>query len=257
MGEVKKVKEDVPKSESIADPRPRFTDAQYLKELQNTSNEVLDAIAVFHTYEEINLLALEDPAVYQALNKDADFWMVIAHSLQTTLFITLARIFDTGPNAHSIHRFVNITVGHPHLFSREALKARRIAMNGRKQPEWIGEFLNGTWEPNGSADLRSLKKELAPHAKKFEEVYRPIRHTFIAHRAVNIEEVSQLFQRTNRAELGEILDFLHDLTDAIWQLYNNGIRPELGRRSASYKSHNQEIRERTKRLIYKLVFCQR
>jgi len=180
-------------------PRPQLTDAQYLKELQNASDEVLGAITVFHTYEGINQLGLKDEEVYQALNSDAEFWNVIIHSLQTTLFIALARIFDTYTNAHSIHSFVNITLGHYQLFSRKALKARKIAMNGGVEPEWLQEFLKGTWEPNSAADLRSLKKALAPYTKKFEDVYRPIRHKFIAHRLTNIDEVMELFQRTNRA----------------------------------------------------------
>lgn len=233
--------------------RPRLTDAQYLRELQDISYEVLGAIAVFHTQERINQLALKDEVIREALDSDAEFWNVIMHSLQTTLFITLSRIFDTHREAHSIHQFVKNTLGNYQLFSRNALKARKINMNGGVEPEWLQAFLNDTWEPNSASDLRPLKKALAPYAKKFEEVYRPIRHIYIAHRLANTAEVMQLFQRTNRAELGEVLDFLHDLTDSMWQLYGNGIKPELGSRSAQYKTTNQQISEQTEHLISKLL----
>jgi hypothetical protein len=42
------------------------------------------------------------------------------------------------------------------------------------------------------------------------------------------KRVAELFSLTNRNELGQILDFLHQLVRAIWHLYQNGMKPELG-----------------------------
>jgi hypothetical protein len=51
----------------------------------------------------------------------------------------------------------------------------------------------------------------------------------------------QLFQDTRRDEVGAILDFLHDLIEAILNLFTNGFRPVLG--TKDFKEYNQRIRD--------------
>jgi hypothetical protein len=77
---------------------------------------------------------------------------------------------------------------------------------GASKPEWLDAFIEHAWEPSGAGDLRHLKKELGQYVKKFEQVYRPIRHNIYAHRLVTDDgHVSALFAQTNRAEIGTIL----------------------------------------------------
>ena len=232
--------------------RPQLTDDEYWEECQNLSVEVEDAISIFHTHEEINRLALENPAVLKAINADALFWNVTSSSLQTALFIILARIFDTSPGAKSIHKLLNATLAQPELFSRDSLRRRR--MKGiTEEPKWLREFREGIWTPNGPSDLRYLKKQLAPYSTKFDEVYRPIRNTAIAHRATVRTDLYELFQLTSRAEVGGILDFLRDLMDSVIELFSNGRKPELGTRAEHYGRRNQSIRDGTKNVITKIT----
>jgi hypothetical protein len=101
-------------------------------------------------------------------------------------------------------------------------------------------------------EVRHLKKELAGHHGRIDDVYRPIRNKVFAHRLTsNDQDASELFGRTNRVEVGKILDSLHDLIDAIQALYVNGTRPELGKRS--YNEYNQRIRAGTERILRKLA----
>jgi len=60
-----------------------------------------------------------------------------------------------------------------------------------------------------------------------------------------------LYAKTNRVELGKMLDFLHDLITAIEQLYLNGIKPELGIRS--YEDHNQKIRDEVRNVLGRIA----
>jgi hypothetical protein len=57
-----------------------------------------------------HILAVHDKAVLRSLNKDALFWQTQMHCLQTSLFLTVSRIFDTEGNAHTIHTLVNATL---------------------------------------------------------------------------------------------------------------------------------------------------
>jgi len=228
------------------------TDSEYWKEVQFLSVEIEDAIAVFHTYEEMNRFAVEDSNVYDALNRDPLFWNVQSFALQITLFIVLARLFDSSSETHSIHKLLNDTLGNVAFFSKEALALRKLAIRPNEaRPIWLDDFLSTAWEPKGAADLRPLKKALAPHAKMFNQIYQPIRHT-IAHRlAADKHTHAPLWEKTNRIELGKMLDFLHDLITAIEQLYLNGTKPELGTRF--FEKHNQKIRDEVRNVLGRIA----
>jgi len=228
-----------------------MTQTEYWRDVNLLSLEIEDAIAIVQTYEEIGRLAREDPEILLALNKEPLFWNVQVYSLQTSLFILLGRIFDQDPAARSIHTVVSATLGHLDFFSREALRARKV-VPGTPEPDWLDGFVAAAWVPDTVADLRHLKKCLAPYQRAFEQVYRPIRHKIVAHRVIkNPEEAFDLFTATNRTELISILDFLHDLMDAIENLYLNGIRPKLGARS--YSANNKRIKDQTGNVLKRLA----
>lgn len=181
----------------------RWTESEYEKEFRFLSVEIVDAMAVWQTYNEINRLALEDGEILRALNKDALFWKVQRYSLETSVFLMLGRIFDSATDAHSIHNLIAATLDNIEFFSKDALSARRIA--GKAKPNWLHEFVAGAWVPNKASDLRHLKKALKPHAERFRRVYRPIRHKVFAHRMMtDRQEMLELFAGTNRMEIEQI-----------------------------------------------------
>jgi hypothetical protein len=221
-------------------PHTTLTAAGYWSEAQLVSSEIESAIIIFHTYEEINRLALEDSAILAALNNSALFWQTQMHCLQASLFLTLNRIFETDAEAHTIYTLLNATLGNVPLFSAAALATRKTG--GGPKPEWLDNYMAQAWTPKSAEDLRHLKKAVAPHAQRFREVYQPIRHAIYAHRLMSDEQAGvQLFQDTRRDEVGAILDFLHDLIEAILNLFTNGFRPVLG--TKDFKEYNQRIRD--------------
>ena len=230
-------------------PRPPMTPAKYWSEVQLLSAEIEDAIVIFHTYEEINRLAIHDKATLRLLNKDPLFWQTQMHCLQTSLFLTLSRIFDTEANAHTIHTLINATLGNLQLFSAAELASRKTG--GGSKPAWLDNYMAEAWIPKGVKDLRHLKKALVPHSRRFEQVYRPIRHAIFAHRLMSNEQAGvQLFGGTSRDEVSSILDFLHDLIEGILNLYTNGLNPELGKRD--FRQHNQRIRDGVGKVLRRL-----
>lgn len=66
----------------------------------------------------------------------------------------------------------------------------------------------------------------------------------------NDQAAAQFFGDTSRVEVGAILDFLHDLIEAIVNLYLNGFEPELGKRD--FKEHNQRIRDGVAKVLRSL-----
>ena len=212
----------------------------YWMEVQLLSTEIEDAITIHHTHEEINRCALEDQVILKMLNSNSLFWQTQMHCMQTCLFITLSRIFDNDANAITIHKLIAATLRNIDLFSAESLASRKTDA-GITHP-LLDAYISKAWVPTSANDLRHLKAALKPHAKRFSLVYRPIRHSIFAHRLMsNSEADARLFADTSRAEISVVLDFLHDLIDAISGLYLNGLKPELGHRS--YKEYNQRIRD--------------
>jgi len=98
-------------------------------------------------------------------------------------------------------------------------------------------------------ELRALKKALVPFTKKIEAVYRPIRHLIAHNLAISEAEKAELFSKANIGEIDEILYFLHDLMQNLWQLYYNGRIPELGTSDRHYK---ERIKSTTKHALRRL-----
>lgn len=233
-------------------PAPALTADQFWNELRLVSTEIEDSVVLFHTYEELNRLALSDENILMALNRDALFWNTYRHSLLTSLFITLGRIFDKDSDAHSIHRLLAAVTRNRHLFSAQSLRERRIEQNGGQKPDWLDEFMTGTWEPKEAGHLAHFKPAIKPHEKRFREIYAPIRHSIFAHRLMsNFEANHELFRSTNREDLGVMLDFLHDLIECITHLFMNGAEPKLGTRD--FQEYNQRVRDGVGTVLERLL----
>src|SRR5262249_450739 len=69
-----------------------MTDSTFWNDVEQVSAEIENACTIFHTWEELNRLALEDTAVLATLNENALFWLTQRHCLQSSLFMTLSRI---------------------------------------------------------------------------------------------------------------------------------------------------------------------
>jgi hypothetical protein len=237
-------------SSSAPSPSNLLSDADYKKELDVVSNEVYEATYIHHVMEEINRLALQDQNVLIAMNEQPLFWQAHRAACQAALFMCLGRIFDTHDATTSIHRLVRITRENLQVFSKAALGARKSGSG--LEPPWLTAYLGGVWEPQTAEDLRFLKDALKPHAKLFEAVYRPIRHSVYGHRLMSDDEAGvKLFPQTNREAIGRILDFLHDVIESIDGLYLNGTKPVLGVRD--FGEYNQRIRDDARNVMRRMA----
>jgi hypothetical protein len=153
-------------------------------------------------------------------------------------------------NAHTIYTLINTTLGNLSLFSAAALRSRKT--KGGSDPDWLEDFVAEAWTPTSTKDLRHLKVALAPHTRRFEKVYRPIRHAIYAHTLMSNDQAgTQLFGETRRDEVARILDFLHDLIGTVRNLYDNGRKPKLGKRD--FTEYNERIRNGAATVLRKLA----
>lgn len=195
-------------------------------ELDLLRTEAESAIQFFFAWEAIHAIAGDNPKVARLLNQAPLFWKTALGALQTSTLVTLGRLFDPDSNHHSVTRLLSIAHSNLGMFSKGALAARKRKQSADAD-KWLPEYLKTVYEPSRD-DFRRLKNYVAKRRKIYEDKYRPLRHMVFAHRAVsNQSEVAELFAKTDRRELRQLLVFLRRLYEALWQLYFNGHKPVL------------------------------
>jgi hypothetical protein len=101
-----------------------MTEQQFVEELNLISNEVEAAFIMFHSYEELNRLALTDPDIDKVLNDDPMFWRGYRSTLFTALYMTMSRLFDPVSGTVTIQKLVTSVLANIGLFSNSSLRAK-------------------------------------------------------------------------------------------------------------------------------------
>jgi len=229
-----------------------MTEDEYWRDYDIIRNDVYAAMVTCYTHRAINHIATTDGGILENMNLQPEFWRVASFSLQNTLFIVLARLLDSDPDVHSIHPVLNATIAHPEFFNHAALRARKLSIPGtERNPPWLDEYVANAWEPT-TQDLRALKKAVAPHKAKFDQIYRPIRNQ-IAHIILKDDAVvTALYSRTLKADIDEILRFLHSLIKSIWYMAFNAQPPNLNGDNYGYAESVAGITRETESVLRRL-----
>lgn len=195
--------------------------------LEEINNEITVAAQAYFAWKSIHNLASKDSSIHRAINPNALSWNIILHSLQSTFFISIGRIFDTNPQACSIHLLFRQCIKSIKEFEKSSLGNRKIKEAG-KTPDYLSEYLNKAYEPKPS-DFSSLKTNVSRVQKIYEEHFRPIRHKVFAHKdSDHISDTSLLFAGTTIADAEDILSTLYKVERVIWDLYTNGHKMNFG-----------------------------
>jgi hypothetical protein len=226
-----------------------MSEQEFWTDYELIRDEVWAAIETFYTYIEIHNFAADNKKNYRKINQNPRFWEITLYGLHRSFFIALGKVFDNGPDAHSIHKFIAACIRHPQYFSKKALAARK-KKQGLK-PDDLKKYMKTVYEPS-IQDLRLLKKQVSSYRKKFDPVYKDIRDLVVAHKIIKDKgDVADLFSKTLIGEIEAILYFLYDLLQEIWQLYHNGREIELGVNKYDYKDR---IKETTQNVLKSLTF---
>lgn len=216
---------------------------------QHFREEFAAAAHAFFLWKGINNCAAQDQAIHRGLNEQALLWNIITHSLQTTFFIALGRLFDTDGEAFSAHAFLRGCIASIEQFGVDALRARKISSAGGKEPDWLEKYMKDVYVPSLS-DFQKLRGELSKRQAQYEEIYRPIRNQIFAHRdAKTMENVEALFGKTRIDQIEELLWFLYQIQQIVNQLLYNGLLAKIGDFDFSEEEHVvEDVRELLRRL---------
>ncbi|MGH9667366.1 MAG: hypothetical protein ACRD9L_23330, partial [Bryobacteraceae bacterium] len=126
---------------------------------------------------------------------------------------------------------------------------RKLSIPGpNPNPPYLDEYVQNAWVPTVQ-DLRKLKRALAPHKTKFDSIYKPIRNQ-IAHIILKDDTmVADLYSKTLKTHIDEILCFLHNLIRSIWYLAFNATEPNLSGDNYGYAGRAKKITEETERFM--------
>lgn len=197
----------------------------FANELEVFRTEAESAIQFFYSFLTVHAVAGEHREVVRLLNRAPLFWNTALGALQMSTFIALGRVFDQK-SKHNVDRLLRIAQSNMDIFSKVALAGRKRQASANAD-EWLDDYLRDVYVPSAD-DFRRLRGYVAKRRRVYEDKYRGLRHLFFAHKEVSAkEDVQALFDKTNVRELQQMLIFLRRLHEALWQLYNNGLKPTL------------------------------
>ena len=206
----------------------------FLHELEVFGTEVQGCIKFFYAYLAINDVPADNKKGLNIINRTPLLWRTIRDALETSFFITLARIFDKDKRTHNIRRLLNIAQSNIDIFSAKALKNRKIKSSANAH-EWIDDYMRDIYIPKPN-DFEKLDK----HVNKYNAIwktYSKIRHQIFAHKErLNEIYINKLYLQTNIREVQKLLVFLLRLYEALCQLFHDGRKPILRPMRYSVKS---------------------
>jgi HEPN superfamily AbiU2-like protein len=195
---------------------------EFETELETFRKEEESAQQFFFAYLSVRTLAGGNPDVRRMINTNSLFWVTVHYAMLVAAFVALGRIFDQD-SKHNIDRLMGVASKDLSIFSLDALRARKEALN--VTPEGAAEYVVGKHELT-SADVRLMRKQIDLRRRIYEERYRDIRHKVFAHKATDeMTEINEMFAKTNIEEMKALFGFLHALHKALWEVFNNGLKP--------------------------------
>lgn len=195
---------------------------------QHFRAEVGTAAQAFFLWKGINNCAAGDRGIYRGLNEQALSWNILTHSLQTTFFIVLGRLFDTDRNAFSVYAFLRRCIENIGQFGKDALRERKLAASAGVVPEWLDDYIESAYVPE-EKDFQIMRGELSKRQKQYEKIYRPIRNMVMAHKdAATMDNVESLFGKTRVEHIERLLWFMHQIQEMVFQLLHNGRPTKIG-----------------------------
>ena len=227
-----------------------MTEEEFERDCHAVSNDIDIALDAHFMFEALNGLAKNGGSrVWTALQRDAQFWVTFRDTLQTTVIVTSARVFDIATDAYSIHRLLRAAEVNFQFFSHAALRVRKQRLN--LTPAILDEYFTDLPEPD-KAWIARLRDAVKPYAKQFRDVHQPVRSQVYAHRLVtNRSDIEKLFAKTNRNDLGACLMKANEVVGLLNHLFLNGHEPVLG--NIRHDRHRKTCAKAVENVMERLV----
>jgi hypothetical protein len=197
---------------------------EYKKHYVAFSQNIVYAARTWHHHVHLNNRAAEDPAILEALNKAPRYWLDQRYAAVQTTIIFLGKIFDNDARAHNVDKTLKAAHDEKDHFSKPELRKRKVESGG--EFEGLDEYVENATEP-GSEDFKAISAE-AKKAKVIWERIKPLRDKIYAHHEILSDaERKALYEAVKNDDITEILQILLNISEALWQIENNGRKPDF------------------------------
>jgi len=196
-------------------------------QLENLRNEADTVAKYVYSDMAIKHAASQSKNLLYRLNKTPMFWLTCGAALQTSAYISIRRVFDKSSDArYTIWKLLDSFQSNLQIFQRDALADRK--RNGNQQdPSWLAEYLDNAYYPS-LKDVDEIRNMVQLHSEICTRIIRPATDKYLAHREKQDHtEVRDLFARGEVQELWTLSTFLIQLSNVLWELLENGRKPEF------------------------------
>jgi hypothetical protein len=205
-------------------PPGELTEGEWVRELAHIDVQLAHVLDAFNFFEELYRLSNESEVAFDVFNTTPLFWNVFRDCLQESIFMGLGRLCDGSSDVVNVRRVLAGAMAHPEFFSAAALK-RRVSERDLTE-SLANNLIASAWVPGSGQDLVFLEEEVSCHLERIKEIYLPIRNRSYGHRLTGID-AREMFEKTNRTDLGETLDTLRQLLGGMRFFYDNGTKPRV------------------------------
>jgi hypothetical protein len=195
------------------------------KQLSNLGLEVSVIASYVYAEMAIQHAASKSKKLLRLLNRTPTFWLTCNASFQSSAYLALGRVFDLK-SPYNLEALIASMEHDMGIFSRGALSARK-ASSGFSDPSRLQKYVANAHVLDAS-DIRRIRRAVSRRRLIYDRAIRPVRHQYLAHRqAHGSESVRSLYNKGKVKEMWQLSSFLYQLQQGLWNLYNNGRRPEL------------------------------
>jgi hypothetical protein len=191
-------------------------------QLENLRHE--SEVAAKYVYAEmaLNHGASTSRKLLARLNDHPTFWSTCMASLQSSAYISLARVFD-NTSKFNVGAFLS-SMKAPGVFGPDSLTRIKLAQQDTA-PNWLSSYIRDAYYPTPRM-MASISARVDKHRTIFDRAIKPARNKYLAHREKwEAESVKNLFAQGTVDDLWQISTFLLQLHEQTWQMYVNGSRP--------------------------------
>ncbi|WP_028579425.1 AbiU2 domain-containing protein [Desulfogranum japonicum] len=182
--------------------------------------EVESSLTLFYGYAAFSE-KLKDQSWVNLINRNVRFWKIYAASTQRSLFLSLGRLSDDGPDCKSFTDFQAICFTQIADFSKEEYLIRNPDIM-KINPNYFDNAYFPTKE-----DFATLFKQTSQYNKYLRDECKAIRSKVFAHAILNKEEeYLELFKAVTLDDIEKALLTYYSIIRDIWDLFHNLRKPK-------------------------------
>lgn len=177
--------------------------------------------------------------VLDRLNQHPGFWSTVRAALQTSIFISLSRLFDRDSKNDGIQQILKHADDHRGIFNRAHLESRKVRA-GMSPPE-ARRYASEAYELRAGG-LNKLRAAALEKQAVFDDKVAPIRHGVFAHAGrLSAGERDALFSGLPTRTLEDLCVFPLRMHRGLTHLYHDGAPPTLQDAPSLYATVLKEL----------------